>query len=83
MNFNLDLLFLVTTHMISIQRVDWTMQHEMFKARDAKAWQRKFLVEFSVRFCALNLLFNNIFHDVVSRVESRCVIEAKHVLLVS
>ena len=39
-----------------------------------------FPVWFPVRVCALNLLFINIFHDVVVRVESRCVIKAKHVL---
>ena len=54
----------------------------MFNARDAKSWQRLFPVGFSVKVCALNLLFINILHDVVARIESRCVIEAKHVLLV-
>ena len=54
----------------------------MFKARDAKAWQREFPVEFPVRVCASNLLSINIFLDIVARKESRCVIKAKHVLLV-
>ena len=48
------------------------------KARDANVWQREFPVEVS----ALNSIFINIFHDVVARIESRCVIKAKHVLLV-
>ena len=38
-------------------------------------------VGFPVRVCALNFLVINIFHDVVARIESRCVIKAKHVLL--
>ena len=35
----------------------------------------------TVRICALNLLFINIFHDIVVRIESRRVNKAKHVLL--
>ena len=55
--------------------------HAMFKAHDAKTWQGKFLIGFPVRICVLNFLFIYIFHDVVVRIESKCVIKAKHVLL--
>ena len=54
----------------------------MFKASDAKAWQHEFPVGFPVIVCASNLLLINIFLDSVARIESRCVIKAKHVLLV-
>ena len=54
----------------------------MFKTRDAKAWQCEFPVGFLVKVCASNLLLINIFLDTVARIESRCVIKAKHVLLV-
>ena len=37
----------------------------MFKAHDAKTWQRKFLVGIPVRVCALNVLFINNIHGVV------------------
>ena len=46
------------------------------------AGQRKFPVRFPVRICALNLLFLNTFYDVAVCIESRCVIKAKHVLLI-
>ena len=72
----------ITTHLCSIERAIWPKLHGMFKARDAKAWQREFPVEFPVRVCASNLLLINIFLDIVARIESRCVIKAKHVLLV-
>ena len=72
----------LTTHLLSIERADWPKLHEMFKARDANVWQRQFPVGFPVEVSALNSLFINIFHDVVARIESRCVIKAKHVLLV-
>ena len=75
-------LLCITTHLLSIERADLLKLHEMFKARDAKSWQRLFPVGFPVRVCALNLLFFNIYHDVVACIESRCVIKAKHVLLV-
>ena len=58
------------------------MLHDMFKACDANVWQREFPVGFPVEVSALNSLFINIFHDVVARIESRCMIKAKHVLLV-
>ena len=51
------------------------------KALDAIAWQREFPVGFPVRVCASDLLLINIFLDIVSLIESRCVIKAKHVLL--
>ena len=69
----------LTTPLLSIEHADWSKLHDMFKIRDAKTWQRKFPVGFPVRVCALNLLFINISHDFVVRIESRCMIEAKHV----
>ena len=69
-------------HLLSIERADWPKLHDMFKARDAKAWQHEFSVGFSVRVCASNSLLINIFLDIVAHIESRCVIKAKHVLLV-
>ena len=72
----------VSTHPLSIKRADWRKLHGMFKARDAKAWLREFPVEFPVRVCAFNVLLINMFLDIVARIESRCVIKAKHVLFV-
>ena len=40
----------------------------------------EFPVESTVRVCTLNLLFINIFHDIVVCIESRRMIKAKHVL---
>ena len=45
----------MTTHLLSIERVDWPKLHDMFKARDAKAWQLKFPVGFPVTLCASSL----------------------------
>ena len=75
-----DLLQVVTLtmHLLSIEHADWPKLHDMFKSRDANVWQREFPVEAS----ALNSIFINIFHDVVARIESRCLIKVKHVLLV-
>ena len=73
---------ILTTHLLSIERADWTKLHDMFKARDAEANQREFPVGVPVRVCASNLLLFNIFLDIIVRIESRCVIKAKHVLLV-
>ena len=42
----------------------------------------EFPVGFPFEVSALNSLFINIFHDIVARIERRCVIKAKHVLLV-
>ena len=73
----------VTTNLLSIERADWLKLHDMFKVRDAKCRQRLFPVGFPFRVRALNLSIINIFHDAVAvRIESRCVIKAKHVLLV-
>ena len=69
-------------HLLSIKRADWPERHDMFKVCDAIAWQREFPVVFPVEASALNSLFINIFHDVVARIESRCLIKAEHVLLV-
>ena len=55
--------------------------HDIFEARAAKTWEREFTVRFPITVCALNLLFINIIHDVVVRMESRCVIKAHHVFL--
>ena len=74
--------YCVTTHLLSIECADWPKLHDMLKARDAKAWQCEFPVRFPVRICASNLLSFNIFVDIVARIESRCVIKAKYVLLV-
>ena len=71
-----------TTHLLYIERADWPKLHDMFKAHDVKAWQREFPVGFPLGVCASNLLLIIIFLDIVARVESRCVIKAKHVLLV-
>ena len=54
----------------------------MFKARDAKAWQREFPVRLPVRVFASNLLLINIFLGIVARIESRRAIKAKHFLSV-
>ena len=70
-----------TTHMLSIERADWPRLHDMFKARDAKAWQGEFPVGFPIRVCALHLLLIDIFLDSVAGIDSRCVIKGKHVLL--
>ena len=72
----------VTTYLLSIERADWPKLHDMFKARDANIWQREFPVGFPFEVSALNSIFINIFHDAVARIESRCVIKAKHFLLV-
>ena len=76
------MLYQLTKHLFSIERADWPMLHDMFKACDANVWQREFPVGFPVEVSDLNLLFINIFHDVVTRIESRSMIKAKHVLLV-
>ena len=68
--------------MLSVERANSPKFHDMFKARDAKVWQREFPVGFPVEVSALNSTFIKIFHDVVARIESKCVIETKHVLLV-
>ena len=72
----------LTTHLLSIQSADRPKLHDMFKACDANVWQREFPVGFPVEVSALNSIFINIFHDVVACIGSRCVIKAKHVLLV-
>ena len=72
----------LTTHLLSNECTDWPKLHDMFKACDTKTWQREFPVGFPVRVCDLNLLLINIFHNVVDRIESRCMIKAKYVLLV-
>ena len=53
----------LTTYLLSIERAHWPKPHDMFKARDAKAWQRNFPVEFPVKVCASNLLLINIFQS--------------------
>ena len=69
----------LTVHLLSIERIDWPKLHDMFIARDANNGHQ-LLVEFPVRVCALYLLFINSCHDVAG-IESRCVMKAKHVLL--
>ena len=70
------------THLLFIEHTDWPKLHDMFKACDTKAWQGEFPVGFPVRVCASNFLLINIFLDIVARIESRCMIKAKHVLLI-
>ena len=60
----------LTMHLLSIQRTDWPKLHDMFKARDAKTWQRSFPLGFPVTICASNLLSINIVFDIVARIES-------------
>ena len=72
----------INKHLHSNERADWPKLHDMFKARDAKTWQRGFPVGFPVIVCASNLLLVTIFRDVVARIESRYMIKAKHALLV-
>ena len=38
----------VTTHLLSIERADWSKQLDLFIARDAKIRQREFPVGFPV-----------------------------------
>ena len=49
-----------TTHLFSIERVNWPQLHEIFKECDANTRQRQFPEVFLVRVCALYLLFVNI-----------------------
>ena len=53
----------LTTHLLSNERADWPKLHDMFKARDAKTWQREFPIELPVRVFTSNLLLITIFHD--------------------
>ena len=69
-------------HLISIERADWPKLYNLFKVCDTNVWQREFPVGFPLEVSALNSIFINIFHDVIARKESRCVIKAKRVLLV-
>ena len=71
----------MNTHLLSIEHADWSKLHDMFKARDANTLQRQFPVGFPFRVCALYLLFNNIFHDVVARIEQMRDFKPKHVFL--
>ena len=72
--YNVFIALAITTHLVYIDCADRPKLQDMFNARDVKTWQRKLPVGFPDRVCALNLLFINIFHDVVVRNESRCVI---------
>ena len=44
---------------VSIECADWPRLHDMFKARDANAWQREFPVGFPTEVSALYSLFIN------------------------
>ena len=68
-NSKLQILYSLTTHLLSIERADWPKLHAVFKARDPNTWQ----VGFPVEVCALNSLSNNIFLDAVACIESRCL----------
>ena len=48
--FSYNVVARLTTHVLSIGRADRSKLHDMFKARDAKAWQREFLGEFQLEF---------------------------------
>ena len=63
-------IYCLTTHLLSIDRAHWLKLHDMYKARDAKTWQRKFPVWLPVGVCASNLLFINTFHDAVVCIET-------------
>ena len=71
-----DAMMIMICKLLSIEGVDWPKLHDMFKARDAKRWQR----EFPDGICALNF-YSFTFHDAVAIIESRYVIQAKYVLL--
>ena len=62
----------ITTYLLSVERTDWPMLHDIFKARNAKTWQRKFPV-----------VIRQHFHDVVARIESKCVIKGNKACLVA
>ena len=69
-------------YLLSIECADWSRLRDMYEACCAKIWQLKFPVGFPVKVCGLNLLFISICNDiVVVRIESGCVIKAKHVSL--
>ena len=53
----------LTTHLLSIERADWSKQPEVFKARDAKIRKR----EFPVGFPVLTLCFELVIHQHFSR----------------
>ena len=72
---NLGLWYHLTTHLLYIERVDWPKRHDMFKAHDANVWQHEIPVVFPVKASAFNSIFRNMFHDIVARTESRCVIK--------
>ena len=61
---------LLTTHLLPIECVHWTNQHDLFKARSTKTWQLQFPKGFPVRVCVLCLLFIIIFHDGIARMEA-------------
>ena len=73
--------YAITMHLLCIDRADWPKLHGKFKANDANTWQHEFPVRFLVEVCTLSSFYFNIFHDVVARIEGRCMIKAKHVLL--
>ena len=67
--------------LLSIERVDWPELHDMFKARDANTRQRQF-PDFRLESVPCICDSPTLFHDVDTPRDSRCVIKAKHVLLV-
>ena len=73
-------MWILTTHLLSIERADWPKLHDMLKACDAKAWQWEFPVWFP-SLC-LEFVINQHLLVIVARIEGRCMIKAKHVLLV-
>ena len=64
----------MTKYLLSIEHADWPKLHDMFKARDAKTWQRKIPVGFPIRVCALKKFIHHQFQNIVARIERKCVI---------
>ena len=61
-------------HLLSIEGADWPKLHDMFKACDAKAWQREFLVGFPVSLCLEFVIYQH-FSRCCCSIESRCMIK--------
>ena len=77
-------MYKVINHAPAFYRARWLAKpHDMFKTRDANTRQREFPAGFPVEVYALNSLYINIFLDVVACIESRYVIRARRVFLVS
>ena len=62
----------ITLHLLSIEHADWSKLQNLFKASDATTRQHQFLASPCAFYSATFI------HDGVTRIESRCVIKAKH-----